>query len=107
MLARGKGAIVNMGSQAGAVALPGEGRLLPEQGGGVAHDALLCGRVGQEQRSRQLRRPTFIATDGTEAMLARPDFHAEVIERIAALTASANRVKSPMPWCSLPRMQRR
>ena len=55
MMARGSGAIVNMGSQAGAIALPGEARLLPQQGGGVAHDQVLCGRVGQAQRRRQLR----------------------------------------------------
>jgi NAD(P)-dependent dehydrogenase (short-subunit alcohol dehydrogenase family) len=29
--------------------------------------------------------PTFIETDGTEAMLSRPAFRAEVIDRIAAL----------------------
>jgi len=85
MLARGKGAIVNMGSQAGAVALPGEAVYCLSKAA-VSH-MTRCFAVewGKNNVRVNCVAPTFIATDGTEAMLARPDFHAEVIERIAAL----------------------
>ena len=85
MLARGKGAIVNMGSQAGAVALPGEAVYCLSKAA-VSH-MTRCFAVewGKNNVRVNCVAPTFIATDGTEAMLARPDFHAEVIERIAGL----------------------
>lgn len=85
MLARGKGAIVNMGSQAGAVALPGEAVYCLSKAA-VSH-MTRCFAVewGKNNVRVNCVAPTFIATDGTEAMLARPEFHAEVIERIAAL----------------------
>lgn len=85
MLARGKGAIVNMGSQAGAVALPGEAVYCLSKSA-VSH-MTRCFAVewGKNNVRVNCVAPTFIATDGTEAMLARPDFHAEVIERIAGL----------------------
>ena len=85
MLARGKGAIVNMGSQAGAVALPGEAVYCLSKAA-VSH-MTRCFAVewGKNNVRVNCVAPTFIATDGTEEMLSRPDFHAEVIERIAAL----------------------
>lgn len=85
MLARGRGAIVNMGSQAGAVALPGEAVYCLSKAA-VSH-MTRCFAVEWGARNVRVNcvAPTFIETDGTAAMLARPAFRAEVIERIAAL----------------------
>jgi len=85
MLARGQGAIVNMGSQAGAIALPGEAVYCLSKAA-VSH-MTKCFAVewgGKNVRVNCVA-PTFIETDGTADMLARPAFKAEVIERIAAL----------------------
>jgi len=85
MLGRGQGAIVNMGSQAGAIALPGEAVYCLSKAA-VSH-MTKCFAVewgGKNVRVNCVA-PTFIATDGTADMLARPAFKADVIERIAAL----------------------
>ena len=85
MLERGQGAIVNMGSQAGAIALPGEAVYCLSKAA-VSH-MTKCFAVewgGKNVRVNCVA-PTFIETDGTADMLARPAFKAEVIERIAAL----------------------
>jgi NAD(P)-dependent dehydrogenase (short-subunit alcohol dehydrogenase family) len=85
MLARGQGAIVNMGSQAGVIALPGEAVYCLSKAA-VSH-MTKCFAVewgGKNVRVNCVA-PTFIETDGTADMLARPAFKAEVIERIAAL----------------------
>lgn len=85
MLARKSGAIVNMGSQAGAIALPGEAVYCLSKAA-VAH-MTKCFAVewGKDNVRINCVAPTFIETDGTAGMLARPAFKAEVIERIAAL----------------------
>jgi NAD(P)-dependent dehydrogenase (short-subunit alcohol dehydrogenase family) len=85
MLGRGTGAIVNMGSQAGAVALPGEAVYCLSKAA-VSH-MTKCFAVewGKNNVRVNCVAPTFIETDGTADMLARPAFKAEVIERIAAL----------------------
>jgi NAD(P)-dependent dehydrogenase (short-subunit alcohol dehydrogenase family) len=85
MLARKSGAIVNMGSQAGAIALPGEAVYCLSKAA-VAH-MTKCFAVewGRDNVRVNCVAPTFIETDGTAGMLARPDFRADVIERIAAL----------------------
>ena len=85
MLARKSGAIVNMGSQAGAIALPGEAVYCLSKAA-VAH-MTKCFAVewGKDNVRVNSVAPTFIETDGTADMLARPAFKAEVIERIAAL----------------------
>ena len=85
MLARKSGAIVNMGSQAGAIALPGEAVYCLSKAA-VAH-MTKCFAVewGKDNVRVNCVAPTFIETDGTADMLARPAFKAEVIERIAAL----------------------
>jgi NAD(P)-dependent dehydrogenase (short-subunit alcohol dehydrogenase family) len=85
MLARKSGAIVNMGSQAGAIALPGEAVYCLSKAA-VAH-MTKCFAVewGKDNVRVNCVAPTFIETDGTADMLARPNFKADVIERIAAL----------------------
>ena len=85
MMARNSGAIVNMGSQAGAIALPGEAVYCLSKAA-VSH-MTKCFAVewGKNNIRVNCVAPTFIETDGTYDMLARPDFKAEVIERIAAL----------------------
>jgi len=85
MLTRGQGAIVNMGSQAGAIALPGEAVYCLSKAA-VSH-MTKCFAVEWGKKNIRVNcvAPTFIETDGTADMLARPAFKAEVIERIAAL----------------------
>ena len=85
MLARGRGAIVNMGSQAGAVALPGESVYCLSKAA-VSH-MTKCFAVEWGKNGVRVNcvAPTFFETDGTADMLSRPAFRAEVIERIAAL----------------------
>jgi NAD(P)-dependent dehydrogenase (short-subunit alcohol dehydrogenase family) len=85
MMARGSGAIVNMGSQAGAIALPGEAVYCLGKAA-VAH-MTKCFAVEWGDRGVRVNcvAPTFIETDGTADMLARPAFKADVLERIAAL----------------------
>jgi len=85
MLGRSTGAIVNMGSQAGAIALPGEAVYCLSKAA-VSH-MTKCFAVewGKNNVRVNCVAPTFIETDGTADMLARPAFKAEVIERIAAL----------------------
>jgi len=85
MIARGGGSIVNMGSQAGAIALPGEGIYCLAKAA-VAH-MTKCFAVewGIHKVRVNCVAPTFIETDGTAGMLSDPAFRADVIERIAAL----------------------
>ena len=85
MIARGAGSIVNMGSQAGAIALPGEGVYCLAKAA-VAH-MTKCFAVewGAHNVRVNCVAPTFIRTDGTAKMLSDPVFEADVIERIAAL----------------------
>ncbi|MCX5497643.1 glucose 1-dehydrogenase [Kaistia dalseonensis] len=85
MIARSRGAIVNMGSQAGAIALPGEGIYCLSKAA-VSH-MTKCFAVewGKHNVRVNCVAPTFIHTDGTAKMLSDEAFHADVIERIAAL----------------------
>ena len=85
MLARGRGSIINMGSQAGTVALPGEAVYCLSKAA-VAH-MTKCFAVewGKNNVRVNCVAPTFFATDGTEAMLGDAAFRADVIERIAGL----------------------
>jgi NAD(P)-dependent dehydrogenase (short-subunit alcohol dehydrogenase family) len=86
MIARGGGgAIINMGSQAGAVALPGEGIYCLAKAA-VAHmTKCMAVEWGRHGINVNAVAPTFIETDGTADALGNPDFKADVIERIAAL----------------------
>ena len=85
MMDRGGGRIVNMSSQAGFVALPGEGVYCLAKAA-VAHMtkcmAVEWGRFGINVNAVA---PTFIETDGTAPALANTGFRADVVERIAAL----------------------
>jgi NAD(P)-dependent dehydrogenase (short-subunit alcohol dehydrogenase family) len=85
MLGRRSGAIINMGSQAGAVALPGEAVYCLSKAA-VSH-MTKCFAVewGKDNVRVNCVAPTFIETDGTAEALGRPAFKADVIERIAAL----------------------
>ena len=86
MIARGKGGtIINMGSQAGAVALPGEAIYCLAKAA-VAHmTKCMAIEWGPHGITVNAGAPTFIETDGTAQALADPKFKAEVLDRIAAL----------------------
>jgi NAD(P)-dependent dehydrogenase (short-subunit alcohol dehydrogenase family) len=85
MIEQGYGRIVNVGSQAGAVALPGESVYCMTKAA-VAHlTKCLAVEWGQHGITVNAVAPTFIHTPGTQPALSDPDFRADVIERIAAL----------------------
>ena len=85
MIRQGFGRIINISSQAGHVALPGESVYCMTKAG-VSHltkcFAVEWGKYGITVNAVA---PTFIATPGTDDMLADEEFRADVIERIAAL----------------------
>jgi len=85
MIGRKGGAIVNIGSQAGAIALPGEAIYCLSKAA-VSH-MTKCFAVewGPHNVRVNCVAPTFFTTDGTAAALGDPAFKADVIERIAAL----------------------
>jgi NAD(P)-dependent dehydrogenase (short-subunit alcohol dehydrogenase family) len=85
MIEQGGGCIVNIGSQAGLVALPTESIYCATKAA-VSHLtrclAVEWGRYGIRVNTVA---PTFIRTPGTEAALSDSAFEADVVERIAAL----------------------
>ena len=85
MIEQGGGRIVNLSSQAGFIALPGEAVYCATKAA-VSHltkcHAVEWGRYGINVNAVA---PTFIRTPGTEPMLADGAFKADVEERIAAL----------------------
>jgi NAD(P)-dependent dehydrogenase (short-subunit alcohol dehydrogenase family) len=85
MIAQGSGRIVNLSSQAGLVALPGEAVYCASKAA-VSHLtrclAVEWGRYGINVNAVA---PTFIRTPGTAPALADPAFEADVRERIAGL----------------------
>ncbi len=85
MITRKAGSIVNMGSQAGAIALPGEAIYCLSKAA-VSH-MTKCFAVewGKHNIRVNCVAPTFFKTDGTAEALGNPAFKADVIERIAAL----------------------
>ncbi len=85
MIEQGSGAIVNMGSQAGAIALPGEAIYCLSKAA-VSH-MTKCFAVewGKHNVRVNCVAPTFFKTDGTHEALSDPAFRADVLERIAAL----------------------
>ena len=85
MIGQGYGRIVNVGSQAGTVALPGESVYCMTKAA-IAHlTRCLAVEWGQHGITVNAVAPTFIRTPGTQTALSDPQFHADVIERIAAL----------------------
>jgi NAD(P)-dependent dehydrogenase (short-subunit alcohol dehydrogenase family) len=85
MIRQGSGRIVNLGSQAGAVALPGESVYCMTKAA-IAHlTKCLAVEWGVHGITVNAVAPTFIATPGTEAALSDPAFRADVEERIAGL----------------------
>jgi NAD(P)-dependent dehydrogenase (short-subunit alcohol dehydrogenase family) len=85
MRSTGGGAIVNMASQAGLVALPGESAYCIAKAAVVHMTRCHAVEWGADGIRVNAVAPTFIETDGTQAALGDPAFRADTIERIAAL----------------------
>jgi NAD(P)-dependent dehydrogenase (short-subunit alcohol dehydrogenase family) len=85
MLEQGSGRIVNLGSQAGAVALPGESVYCMTKAGIEHLTRCLAVEWGSRGVTVNAVAPTFIETEGTRPQLDDPGFRADVTERIAAL----------------------
>ncbi|HEY2984432.1 MAG TPA: SDR family oxidoreductase, partial [Jatrophihabitantaceae bacterium] len=85
MTRRGFGRIINIGSQAGLVALPGESVYCMTKAAITHLTRCLAVEWGPHGITVNCVAPTFIETPGTEAALGDPAFRADVIERIAAL----------------------
>jgi NAD(P)-dependent dehydrogenase (short-subunit alcohol dehydrogenase family) len=92
MIQQKYGRIVNMSSQAGFVALPTESVYGMTKAGVVHLTKCLAIEWGKYNITVNAVAPTFIHTPGTEPALSKPEFHAEVVERIAAL----HRIGEPM-----------
>jgi NAD(P)-dependent dehydrogenase (short-subunit alcohol dehydrogenase family) len=85
MIRQGGGRIINLGSQAGLVALPGEAVYCMTKAA-IAHlTRCLAVEWGRHGITVNAVAPTFIATPGTAPALDDPAFRADVLERIAAL----------------------
>jgi NAD(P)-dependent dehydrogenase (short-subunit alcohol dehydrogenase family) len=82
MIARRSGAIVNIGSQAGRVALPGEPIYCMTKAGIDHLTRCLAVEWGPHNVRVNAVAPTFIRTDGTEAVLGDPDRRAQVLAKI-------------------------
>jgi NAD(P)-dependent dehydrogenase (short-subunit alcohol dehydrogenase family) len=92
MIRQKSGRIINMSSQAGFAALPGESIYCMTKAG-IAHlTKCLAVEWGKHNITVNAVAPTFIHTPGTEEFLANPVHRADVIERIAAL----HRIGEPM-----------
>jgi NAD(P)-dependent dehydrogenase (short-subunit alcohol dehydrogenase family) len=85
MIAQGGGTIVNLGSQAGEVALPGEAVYCMTKA--AIHHLTRCLAVewGVHNITVNAVAPTFIVTPGTAPALEDPAFRSDVLERIAGL----------------------
>lgn len=92
MIRQKSGKIINMSSQAGFAALPTESIYCMTKAGIVHLTKCLAVEWGQYGITVNAVAPTFIRTPGTEAALADPAFHADTVERIAAL----HRIGEPM-----------
>jgi len=85
MIRQGRGRIINLSSQAGFAALPGESVYCMTKAG-ISHlTKCLAVEWGKHNITVNAVAPTFIHTPGTEEALADPVFRADVVERIAAL----------------------
>jgi NAD(P)-dependent dehydrogenase (short-subunit alcohol dehydrogenase family) len=95
MIKQKSGKIINLGSQAGHVALPTESVYCMTKAG-IAHlTKCLAIEWGKHNINVNNVAPTFIATPGTEPALSDPKFRAEVEERIAGL----HRIGRPVDVC--------
>ena len=92
MIRRGEGRIINVGSQAGFVALPGESVYCMTKAALSHLTRCLAVEWGRHNITVNAIAPTFIATPGTESALADPVMRAEITERIAGL----HRIGQPM-----------
>jgi NAD(P)-dependent dehydrogenase (short-subunit alcohol dehydrogenase family) len=92
MIRQGSGRIVNLSSQAGFVALPGESVYCMTKAA-IAHlTKCLAIEWGKHGITVNAVAPTFIVTPGTAPALDDAAFKADVIERVAAL----HRIGQPM-----------
>jgi len=82
MIERRSGAIVNIGSQAGRVALPGEPIYCMSKAGIDHLTRCLAVEWGPYNVRVNAVAPTFIRTDGTAAVLDNPESYAQVLARI-------------------------
>ena len=81
----GGGSIVNVASQAGLVALPGESSYCISKAAVIHLTRCLAVEWGEYGIRVNAVAPTFIETDGTSAALSDADFREDTVERIAAL----------------------
>jgi NAD(P)-dependent dehydrogenase (short-subunit alcohol dehydrogenase family) len=92
MIRQGSGRIVNLGSQAGFVALPGES-VYGMTKAAISHlTKSLAIEWGRHGITVNAVAPTFIETPGTAPALDDPVFRADVLQRIAGL----HRIGEPM-----------
>src|SRR6266513_4242247 len=92
MIRQKHGRIINMSSQAGFAALPGESVYCMTKAA-IAHlTKCLAVEWGRHGITVNAVAPTFIRTPGTEEYLSVPQNRADVLERIAAL----HRIGEPM-----------
>jgi NAD(P)-dependent dehydrogenase (short-subunit alcohol dehydrogenase family) len=92
MIRQKSGRIINLSSQAGFVALPGESIYCMTKAAIVHLTRCLAVEWGKHNITVNAVAPTFVSTPGTDAALADPAFRAEVLERIAGL----HRIGVPM-----------
>ncbi|WP_382309379.1 SDR family NAD(P)-dependent oxidoreductase [Herbiconiux sp. UC225_62] len=85
MRGTGGGAIVNVASQAGIVALPGESAYCIAKAAVIHLTKCLAVEWGEFGIRVNAVAPTFIETDGTAGALGDAAFRADTVERIAAL----------------------
>jgi NAD(P)-dependent dehydrogenase (short-subunit alcohol dehydrogenase family) len=92
MIRQQYGRIINLSSQAGFIALPGESIYCMTKAA-ISHlTKCLAVEWGKHNITVNAVAPTFIFTPGTEEALANDAFRADVVERIAAL----HRIGEPM-----------
>ena len=92
MMRQKSGCIINLSSQAGFAALPGESVYCMTKAA-ISHlTKCLAVEWGKYNITVNAVAPTFISTPGTDVALADPTFRADVLERIAGL----HRIGVPM-----------
>src|SRR6266404_5838196 len=92
MIRQKRGRIINMSSQAGFAALPGESVYCMTKAAITHLTRCLAVEWGKHGITVNAVAPTFIRTPGTEEYLSVPQNRADVLERIAAL----HRIGEPM-----------